>query len=147
MDIGAIFLVLAVLILIVVFLAQPFRERRSRNITSEEHELSSLLAERDRLLTALQELDFDHTLGKIPAEEYPSQRADLLKRGAEILRQIDTLNGVGETRTAEDRVEAAVEPGQVLRSRYVEPVVTQCLEYADPVRDMRAYPFFLDRRA
>lgn len=108
MDIGAIFLILAVLILVGIFLAQPFKERRSRNITSEDHELSSLLAERDRLLTALQELDFDHTLGKIPAEEYPSQRADLLKRGAEILRQIDTLNGVGETRTAEDRVEAAI---------------------------------------
>ena len=108
MDIGAIFLILAVLILVAMFLAQPFIERQSKNVTDEEHELSSLLAERDSLLTALQELDFDHVLGKIPAEEYPIQRADLLKRGAEILRRIDALNGRGETRTAEDRVEAAI---------------------------------------
>lgn len=108
MDIGAIFLILAVLILVALFLAQPLIEHRSTMVTEEEHELSSLMAEQDSLLTALQELDFDHTLGKIPAEEYPAQRADLLKRGTEILRRIDALSGVGESKNAQDRVEAAI---------------------------------------
>ena len=54
------------------------------------------MAERDRVLNSLQELDFDFKLGKIPDEDYPTQRANLLKKGADILRKIDDL-------TSEDR--------------------------------------------
>jgi NADH pyrophosphatase NudC (nudix superfamily) len=66
-------------------------ERRARRVTEEEHELSALMAERDRVITSLQELDFDFKLGKIPQEDYPVQRAGLLQKGADILKQIDTL--------------------------------------------------------
>ena len=41
-------------------------ERRARRVTEEEHELSSLMAERERVINSLQELDFDFKLGKIP---------------------------------------------------------------------------------
>jgi hypothetical protein len=61
-----------------------------------EHELSHLLAERDRALNALQELDFDYTLGKIPQDDYPDQRVRLLNYGADILRQLDQIQGQGE---------------------------------------------------
>ena len=40
------------------------------------------------LLNALQELDFDHGLGKIPVEDYQPQRTLLLQRAANIC---DTL--------------------------------------------------------
>lgn len=111
MDIGALLLLLALLILIFLYLAAPMqglRGQRSQIISLEEHELSSLLAERDRLLNALQELDFDHVLGKIPAEDYPTQRAELLKHGADVLRQIDAHRGLKNQPEAEDRVEAAI---------------------------------------
>jgi rubrerythrin len=49
------------------------------------------MAERDRVINSLQELDFDFKLGKIPEEDYPTQRASLLQRGADILREIDLL--------------------------------------------------------
>jgi hypothetical protein len=91
MDIGAFFLLLALLMLIAVFVSRPFLERQPAATLQEEHAASSLLAERDRILTALQELDFDHGLGKIPAEDYPLQRSSLLQRGAAILRQLDAL--------------------------------------------------------
>jgi len=91
MDIGALFLLLALLILIALFVSRPFLERQPAADLQEEHAASSLLAERDRILNALQELDFDHALGKIPAEDYPSQRSSLLQRGAGILRQLDAL--------------------------------------------------------
>ena len=108
MDIGALFLLLALLILIGLFVARPFMESL-RAPAVEGQERSALLAERDRLLTALQEFDFDHTLGKIPAEDYPAQRAALLQRGAAILRQIDSLAPSGAPGgSAEDRIEAAV---------------------------------------
>jgi hypothetical protein len=125
MDIGAIFLVLAVVLLVGLFVGQPLTEGRSRRVTGEGHEVSALMAERDRVINALQELDFDHALGKIPAEDYPVQRAALLQKGADILRQLDAfpssaraersasgdeaVRGAGdEGMSAEDRVESAV---------------------------------------
>lgn len=91
-EIGALLVLAAVAIGVAFFVAVPFLEaRRPAAVSASDQELSTLLAERDRLITALQELDFDYTLGKIPAEVYPTQRAELLQRGADVLRQIDTL--------------------------------------------------------
>lgn len=91
MELTAIFFSLAVLILVGMYLYAPFMERRARSVTEEEHELSALMAERDRVINSLQELDFDFKLGKIPEEDYPGQRASLLQKGADILRRIDSL--------------------------------------------------------
>lgn len=91
MQITAIFFTLAILILVAIYLYAPFMERRARRVTPEEHELSALMAERDRVINSLQELDFDFKLGKVPDEDYPTQRASLLQKGADILRQIDTI--------------------------------------------------------
>jgi zinc ribbon protein len=91
MELTAIFFSLAVLILVGMYLYAPFMERRARNVTEEEHELSALMAERDRVINSLQELDFDFRLGKIPEDDYPTQRASLLQKGADILRKIDSL--------------------------------------------------------
>ena len=91
MQITAIFFTLAILILVGIYLYAPFLERRARRVTEEEHELSALMAERDRVINSLQELDFDYKLGKIPEEDYPTQRGSLLQKGADILRQIDIL--------------------------------------------------------
>ena len=111
MDLGAIFLLFIVLSMIVIFVAWPFI-KHWRVQAEGGHEISFLLAERDRILIALQELDFDNSLGKIPAEEYPAQRVVLLRRGAEVLRQLDSLapkvSSAGAEASAEERVEAAV---------------------------------------
>ena len=107
-SIGSIFLILAVLIGVALYLAQPFLDRRARRMTSETRETSALLAERDRVVNALQELDFDFKLNKIPAEDYPVQRAALLQSGAEILKQLDALHLIEGSSSAEDRVEKAV---------------------------------------
>ncbi len=110
MEPGAIFLILAVLVLVGLFVSRPFIEsRRAYAVSAEEHELSHLLAERDSLITALQELDFDHVLGKIPAEDYPNMRAALLTHAADVLRRIDELQPQKTSvADAESRVEAAI---------------------------------------
>ncbi|HVN14107.1 MAG TPA: zinc ribbon domain-containing protein [Anaerolineales bacterium] len=91
MDISAVFFLLAVLIIVGMYLYAPFTQRTRRVTTVEEQEISSLMAERDRVINALQELDFDFSLGKIPAEDYPAQRTELLKKGADILRKLDSI--------------------------------------------------------
>jgi type II secretory pathway component PulM len=101
MDIAALFFTFAVLILVGAYLYAPFLRGYGRRITQEEHELSMLLAERDRVLNTLQELDFDFKLGKIPAEEYPTQRASLLQKGADILRKMDDMIAKVETQNKE----------------------------------------------
>ena len=109
MELTAIFFSLAVLILVGMFLYAPFMERRARGVTEEEHELSALMAERDRVINSLQELDFDFKLGKIPEDDYPTQRASLLQKGADILRKIDSL--APQTASAQDteaRLERAI---------------------------------------
>jgi NADH pyrophosphatase NudC (nudix superfamily) len=91
MEVTAILVSLALLTLVAVYLYSPFIQKRARRVTEEEHDLSTLLAERDRVINSLQELDFDYKLGKIPEEDYPGQRATLLQKGADILRQIDNI--------------------------------------------------------
>jgi hypothetical protein len=100
MEIGPIFLVLALLLLVALFVGRPLLEKdvtdgsveQNQRLRDADHKRSALLAERDRILNALQELDFDYTLGKIPAEDYPAQRAVLVKHGAETLRSLDALS-------------------------------------------------------
>lgn len=108
MDIGSIFLILGLLVLVALFVGRPFLENTARSLSQEEHDYSSLLAERDRVLNALMELDFDHALGKIPEEDYPAQRAALMQHGAQVLKQVDAFQA-GPTRgDAESRLEAAI---------------------------------------
>jgi rubrerythrin len=108
MDIGSVFLLLALLLLVGLFISRPLFERKAIAVTQEEHELSSLMAERDRILTALHELDFDHALGKIPEDDYPSQRSSLLQRGANILRRLDEYSEQASDIDFEARIEAAI---------------------------------------
>jgi NADH pyrophosphatase NudC (nudix superfamily) len=109
MQLTAIFFTLAILILVAIYLYAPFMERRARRVTEEEHELSTLMAERDRVINSLQELDFDFKLGKIPEEDYPLQRSTLLQKGADILRQIDTLAPQpASAQDADARIEKAI---------------------------------------
>lgn len=124
--IGSLFLVLAVALLVGLFVARPFlrtggaADERAGTLEPQEHLRSSLLAERDRVLNALQDLDFDHAMGKVPEEEYPDQRAVLLQTGTEVLRRLDIMEnaslarpqGAGALaeaqRGVEERIEAAV---------------------------------------
>ena len=112
MDYGSLFLILALLIVVGWFIARLLFERQATIVTAvpdqQDHTISTLLAERDRILNALQELDFDHTLGKIPEEEYPVQRAILVQQGAQVLRQLDEFNQQTASQDQEARLEAAI---------------------------------------
>jgi NADH pyrophosphatase NudC (nudix superfamily) len=109
MQITAIFFTLAILILVAIYLYAPFMERRARRVTEQEQELSTLMAERDRVINSLQELDFDYKLGKIPEDDYPAQRATLLQKGADVLRQIDSMSPQpAPLQNADERIEKAI---------------------------------------
>ena len=113
MEIGSLFVILALLILVGLFVSRPFFEKKTVFVdnfnTPLGHEESALLAERDRVLNSLQELDFDAALGKIPQEDYPVQRKILLQQGAVILRRLDEIQGeTSAGKSVEDRIEAVI---------------------------------------
>lgn len=123
MDIAALFFTLAILVLVAMYLYVPLARRYARPITEEEHELSALMAEQDRIINALQELDFDFNLGKIPSEEYPAQRTILLQKGADILRKIDELTQTDESEKEKSASSNKSSHGQKqLREAVVSPV-------------------------
>jgi hypothetical protein len=116
MDLGSIFLILAGVLLVVIFITRPFIDRKVetaplvelKTANQEEHQRSTLLAERDRLLTTIQELDFDFALGKIPAEDYPPQRELLIQNGIDILRNLDAIDKELLDEDVEERLEEAI---------------------------------------
>lgn len=91
MDINSILFILALLILVILYVSQPLAAQRSVGVSSIDQEVSSLLAERERILEALEELDFDNIMGKVPEENYPDQRARLVQQGALVLHQLDAF--------------------------------------------------------
>ncbi|GAB4580245.1 MAG: hypothetical protein Fur0022_29840 [Anaerolineales bacterium] len=91
MDLGSLFLLIALFILVAAFVIRPIIEHHAVEVSEQEQALSTWLARQDRVLDALQELDFDYKLGKIPEADYPAQRTMLLQQGAEILKQLDAL--------------------------------------------------------
>jgi hypothetical protein len=116
MDIGAIFLILALVVLVSVFITRPFFEVRPvqypgseiRVVDEEEHQRSRLLAEYDQILTSIQELDFDYALNKIPQDAYPFQRSNLLQDAAILLSRLDVLQQESSQASIEDRIETAI---------------------------------------
>ena len=111
MDLIISLILFGILVDLVLMLVTEPLTGRARPAAQDSQVLSSLLAERDRVLTILKELDFDASLGKIPAETYPAQRLSLVQQGAEVLRKIDQLPPVREAVTSlpaskEDPVEA-----------------------------------------
>jgi hypothetical protein len=113
MDIGSVFLILALLAVVVLLVSRPLFMRDNMPAfelsNREDHDYSALLAERDRVLTALEELDFDNSLGKIPEEDYPVQRALLLQYGADILRKLDEYSASGKEQKADSDAEETSE--------------------------------------
>ncbi len=138
MDLGSIFIILSLTILVGIYVSRPLLDGKYKVAESSgpslDQELSSLLAERDRLLNSLQELDFDAALGKIPTEDYPIQRASLLQRGAGILRQIDTLStsdAAARSLSAESRIESVLAQRRLDGAKEAENSAVQAS--ADPL--------------
>jgi hypothetical protein len=63
--------------------------RPVRRGSAAPQKVSSLEAEVDQVVDTIGELDFDCALGKVSREDYSARRADLLARGAELLRELD----------------------------------------------------------
>lgn len=102
MDVGSILLLFALLVLVAGFVLRPLQGLSPEIVGAIEREHSAQLSERDRLLEALAELDFDKELGKVPDDIYALQRENLLRRGAAVLRNLDAYQTPDQTELPDD---------------------------------------------
>jgi hypothetical protein len=111
MDIGSILMGVALLLVVAFVVVRPLLDRAGI-AEREPGPEDALLFERERVLTALRDLDFDHSMGKTVEEDYLTQRAQLLAQGADILEQLDRLGvaapKVGAKTGVDDEIEQAV---------------------------------------
>jgi hypothetical protein len=112
MDLGSIFLGLALALIVAVILARPFFEHAALGVSDRERQLSMAQAERDRILNRLQELEMDFAMGKVIRSDYEGERRRLMQQGADVLREIDDLRvadiPAGQAQSFEARIEVAV---------------------------------------
>jgi rubrerythrin len=123
MDLGSMFFVLAIALAVGLFVSQPLlTDERNTNIDKDGSAASSdkmlraqLQADLDRGLNAMQELDSDHALGKLPEDDYSQQRSELAQAGANVLRRLDVL-GPDPDETAADQTQAQKSPAIASKS-------------------------------
>lgn len=112
MDIGSILIGLALTIAVAAYVIRPLVVGGGEKVTEVDHHLSELQAERDRVLSRIQELDMDFTMGKILEQDYRSQRDELMVYGAKVLKELDALVGLEtspvEPVSVDDEIESAV---------------------------------------
>lgn len=113
MDIATIIVLIAVLLMVLAYVAQPLvlgggrAEGRPGQGRDALRRRADLLAERNRLYAEIRALDFDHSTNQVADADWDAQRHALVAQGVEVLRQLDALPGSGETAAA-DPIEAAV---------------------------------------
>jgi hypothetical protein len=89
---GALLAVAAVIVVALPFLRRPGLSRaedRLEQPNAVERRWLELADERDRVLAALKELEFDHRTGKVSDEDYRELVGPLRRRAAETLHALD----------------------------------------------------------
>ena len=108
MDFGSLLILLGLIVVVAAFLAKPLFENRATPVAAGDRRLSALQADREAILTMIREIEMDHAMGKIGADDYQAQRASLVARGSAVLREIDALGGAGAPGGMDAAIEAAV---------------------------------------
>lgn len=93
MDLGSFFVILGIFLLTLLFLVRPFLEEKDQNGQDRGQRYSQLAAEKESLLSTIQELDHDLELQKISPDVHHQKRAQLAQKAARVLEKLDQLQG------------------------------------------------------
>jgi hypothetical protein len=96
----AVVIALGIAVAVVAFVAAPFflltgrpSEETSKNPDTTSVALAELLAEKETIYAAIQELDFDLKSGKLSPEDHGALRRRHEAQAAAVLKRIDELQG------------------------------------------------------
>lgn len=86
---GSLLLSLAIIALVILFLARPWLMPAAR--PSNPTRLEQLINEKEALLAQIKQLDFDHEINVIPDDEHQRLRLRLVTQTAAVMQQLDAL--------------------------------------------------------
>jgi len=84
-------------------------EAEERLKSNQDIERQKLVEQRETILTALRDLDFDYSMDKLPHEDYLTFRQNLLLQAADIMTQLDLEQTNGEVEHT-PFIEANIDP-------------------------------------
>lgn len=85
MNIAAILIGVALLVATLPYLAGPFLLKKPSRSKTPAAEKTSVAEQRNVVLLALRDLDFDYRLGKVTGEDYNTSRAQLVAEAASLI--------------------------------------------------------------
>ena len=91
MAFSSFLIVLVIFFLAGIFIVRPFLVEQNISTPVVPKEYDSLLAEKERLLSSIEDLDLEYDLQKISSQEHIRNRDILLSQAAEILVKLDKL--------------------------------------------------------
>jgi hypothetical protein len=102
MPLSSLLLLLALLVLVALFVVRPLFDQDLAEDNMTPNDLSPWIAERERVLDALAELDADWQMGKVPEELYSAQRQQLLAKGAVAIKKLESAPPKKSTTQSDD---------------------------------------------
>jgi hypothetical protein len=87
---------LAIILASVAFVALPYfriKAAAASNGATKNVRLADLYSRRDNLLAAIKEIEFDHAMGKISAEDFAEMNSRYRQEAVTVLQRVDALNG------------------------------------------------------
>ena len=116
MGVSSFLIVLVIFILTGVIIIHPFLVETDTRGAPVPEKYDSLTAERERLLSSIEDLDLEFDLEKISSREHTRNRDILLSQAAEIIKQVDKLEKkipahkrISSAQDSEDDLEKMIE--------------------------------------
>ncbi|HOU42260.1 MAG TPA: hypothetical protein PK829_13420, partial [Promineifilum sp.] len=107
-TLGSLLLGVALVVVVVLYLARPFVTAEDEDVRLAREEADSLALRRDALLRQVRELDDDMEAAKVAPELYQRVRPQLVKQAAIIMQQLDARQADALTPDLDAQIEAAV---------------------------------------
>lgn len=95
MDLAAIMLGATLAAAVILFIARPWWSAQKPALAASspaQQNLTELEHQHDAVLSALRDLEFDRSVGRVAAKDYAVVRNDLLSEAATIVEQLDTAS-------------------------------------------------------
>ncbi len=107
-TLGSILLGVALILVVVLYLARPFVTAEAEDVRLAREEIDSLVLRRDALLRQVRELDDDMEAAKVAPELYQRVRPQLVKQAAVLMQQLDAHTVAVVAPDLDAQIEAAV---------------------------------------
>lgn len=89
LTIGSVLLGIALLLIVILYLARPFVVAEDEAARLDREEVDSLTLRRDALLRQIRDLDDDMEAAKVAPELYQRNRPQLVRQAAVVMQQLD----------------------------------------------------------